>query len=249
MRVYGCGCTGAGVCLRECSVTKQRFAILSLWHLWLHHIFWHYLINRAIFGKQVRNIKCVFWFSLQLFFDTFFYSKKNWAKYCHKCWNVVMYIIHNSCRILMKLDFSLQIFEKISTIKFHHNPSNGSRVVTFRTYRHDEANSCFSQFCKPVKSCAFCWHDVFMCFLCLEHGHRLCRYFSINRLVFNIFSDNEPSCIMYINLIFQQFHFPFTFQNILFLHFMKLWNPKIENVPFMVSLNTTAVMGCSGGCC
>jgi len=29
----------------------------------------------------------------------------------------------------MKLEFSLQIFEKFSNIKFHGNPSSGSRVV------------------------------------------------------------------------------------------------------------------------
>jgi len=29
----------------------------------------------------------------------------------------------------MKLEFSRQIFEKSSSIKFHGNPSNGSRVV------------------------------------------------------------------------------------------------------------------------
>jgi len=40
--------------------------------------------------------------------------------------------------------FSRQIFEKSSTIKFHKNPSSGSRVVPRvprRTGRHDGANS------------------------------------------------------------------------------------------------------------
>ena len=34
-----------------------------------------------------------------------------------------------SCSILMTLEFSRQIFEKYSNIKFHENPSSGSRVV------------------------------------------------------------------------------------------------------------------------
>jgi hypothetical protein len=34
-----------------------------------------------------------------------------------------------SCNILMKLEFSRQISEKYSNIKFHENPSSGSRVV------------------------------------------------------------------------------------------------------------------------
>ena len=35
-----------------------------------------------------------------------------------------------ACPILKKLEFSRHIFEKSSNIKFHENPSNGSRVVT-----------------------------------------------------------------------------------------------------------------------
>jgi len=49
----------------------------------------------------------------------------------------------------MKLEFSRQVFEKKSNIKFHENPSSGSQVVPCgRTDRHDEANSRFSQLCE-----------------------------------------------------------------------------------------------------
>ena len=37
----------------------------------------------------------------------------------------------HSCSILMKIDFSRQIFEKFSNIKFHENPSTRSRVVAY----------------------------------------------------------------------------------------------------------------------
>jgi len=51
----------------------------------------------------------------------------------------------------MKLEFSRQLFEKYSNIKFHKNPSSGSRVVPWgRTDRIDEANSRFTQFCERV---------------------------------------------------------------------------------------------------
>ena len=55
----------------------------------------------------------------------------------------------------MKLEFSRQIFEK-SNIKFHENPSSGSRVVPCgrtakRTDRLNEAHSRFSKFCERVK--------------------------------------------------------------------------------------------------
>ena len=34
-----------------------------------------------------------------------------------------------SCQVLMKLEFSRQIFEKFSNIKFNENPSSWTRVV------------------------------------------------------------------------------------------------------------------------
>jgi hypothetical protein len=61
-----------------------------------------------------------------------------------------------SCQILIKLEFSHQIFEKYSNSKFHnirpveaelfhvHRHTNG------QTDRHDKAHSRFSQFCECV---------------------------------------------------------------------------------------------------
>ena len=43
-----------------------------------------------------------------------------------------MYITRYSCHILMKLQFSVQIFEKFSNIKFHEDLFGGSRVVPCR---------------------------------------------------------------------------------------------------------------------
>jgi len=40
-----------------------------------------------------------------------------------------MYSSGYSCPILMQLEFSGQIFEKSSNIKFHENPSSGSKDV------------------------------------------------------------------------------------------------------------------------
>jgi hypothetical protein len=53
--------------------------------------------------------------------------------------------------ILMKLEFSVQIFEKYSNIKLHENLSSGSPVVPYgqmagQMDKHDEAISRFSQF-------------------------------------------------------------------------------------------------------
>jgi hypothetical protein len=57
-----------------------------------------------------------------------------------------------SCPILMKLEFSRQIFENYSNIKFHENPPMGAELfhADGRTDRHDEANIRFSQFCESI---------------------------------------------------------------------------------------------------
>ena len=67
-----------------------------------------------------------------------------------------MWSTRYSYRIVMKLEFSRQIFETPSNMKFHQNSSSRSGVVAGgRTDRRregrDEVNSCFSQFCERAK--------------------------------------------------------------------------------------------------
>jgi hypothetical protein len=53
-----------------------------------------------------------------------------------------------SCPILMKLEFSRQIFKKYSNIMLHENASAGCQFFSMRADRHDEANSRCWQFCE-----------------------------------------------------------------------------------------------------
>jgi hypothetical protein len=48
----------------------------------------------------------------------------------------------------MKLEFYQHILEKVSNIKFHQNPSGGSRVVPWGRTDGHEADIRFSQICK-----------------------------------------------------------------------------------------------------
>jgi hypothetical protein len=64
--------------------------------------------------------------------------------------DIIINVHRSSCKVpvLIKLEFSQQIFKKPSNIKFHANPFSGSRVVPCRvrrTDRHHEASSHFSQ--------------------------------------------------------------------------------------------------------
>ena len=58
-----------------------------------------------------------------------FYSKKKLARYGRKFILFFMWSTLYFCQILIKFEISQQIFEKFSNIKFHENPSSGSRVV------------------------------------------------------------------------------------------------------------------------
>jgi hypothetical protein len=59
---------------------------------------------------------------------------------------------HYSCHILMKLEFSRQIFGEHSNIKFHENPSSGSRDVQYgrtdgQTDRQTDMTKLIITFC------------------------------------------------------------------------------------------------------
>jgi hypothetical protein len=60
----------------------------------------------------------------------------------------------------MKLEFSRQIVEKYSNIKFHENPTNGSPVFPpGRTDGLDESKSLF-QLCERAKKNGRTWQEV-----------------------------------------------------------------------------------------
>jgi hypothetical protein len=128
-----CGCTAAGMCLRACSITYQKCEACAPYCLrppWLHHIFRHYLKNDMIFGKKLLDIKCVFWFSLNLLFETFGHSKKNSARYCHKCKSLhVKYLLYSG-RILNETRMFSTDFQKVLKCQISSKSVSGSRVVS-----------------------------------------------------------------------------------------------------------------------
>jgi hypothetical protein len=83
----------------------------------LYNIFPHYLINGTIFEKQLLNLKCVFWFPLQLFSETFLILRRIQR-------DIIINILRSSCEVpgyscpsSTKNEFSQQTFEKYSNIQ------------------------------------------------------------------------------------------------------------------------------------
>ena len=88
---------------------------------------------------------------LYKFVSNISHSKKNRERCYNKCILVFMYTTHFYCQILMKLEFSRQLFAKYSSFNFRENPSSGRRADG-RTGRHDETNRRCPQFCEPPSS-------------------------------------------------------------------------------------------------
>ena len=97
------------------SLTLPHFYTLS--HKW--HSFWE---------NAVGHKMCVLIFSVTFDWNTS-HSKKQLVRYCHKITDIFMQNTHYTFQLLIKLEFSQQIFEKYSTIHFHENLSSGSWVV------------------------------------------------------------------------------------------------------------------------
>jgi hypothetical protein len=77
----------------------------------VQYFFKNYLIKVTIFEKQLPNIKCVFWFTVQRSSETFPIPIRTERDH-QKCILAFMCSTRYSCQIVMNLDFSGQIFEK-----------------------------------------------------------------------------------------------------------------------------------------
>jgi hypothetical protein len=127
-----------------------------MWPGALYNLFSHFT-NGKIFGGGggggVLRTKNVFSYPLRLT-ETFpILRRKEGEIMFLKMFIGVQVKYPSFSTILMKLEFSRQIFEKSSNITFHENPSNGSRAVpcgrtNIAMDRLDEADGRFSQFCE-----------------------------------------------------------------------------------------------------
>jgi hypothetical protein len=139
------------VCSLRYPACNARASYCHLWPVWFYNTFPHYLINGTILGRNYLTQNVCFDFPYNFIWNISHY-KTNSARYYHKRTSVFMQITRYSCHILMKLEFSRQIFENYSNIKFYENPSNGRRVFpcgrTDGQTWHDEAKSRISQCCE-----------------------------------------------------------------------------------------------------
>ena len=82
------------------------------------------------FQKKLLNIEMRVLIFCTVLSETFLILEKSSARYSRKCTLGFMQRALYSCQILVKLEFSGQIFEKCSNIEFHEKPSSGNRLVS-----------------------------------------------------------------------------------------------------------------------
>jgi len=76
-----------------------------------------------------------------------FWFWENWARCHHKCTQVFRFITRYSCKILMKLGFARQIFERnLKYTTFMKIRPTGAKLFHADGQTHDEASSRSSQF-------------------------------------------------------------------------------------------------------
>jgi hypothetical protein len=129
-------------CLVPYLSSKQSACALLYCHVWpicLYHIFPHFLINGAISWKKLLNVKCVFWFSVQIPSETFLSLRRVQR-------DVAINVQHLHAKYLFlrpnckENRLSSPDFRKKFNMKFHENLSTGRCVIPcgrteWRTWR------------------------------------------------------------------------------------------------------------------
>jgi hypothetical protein len=139
LHVCVCKCMSMDMCLLACRLAysvRHVHAPCCLRPLWPHHIFLTLSHNLHNFRKKVTKHKtCVLIFSTTSIWNISYFKKKS-AKHCHKCENVFMSSTH-FCWILLKHNFSWQIFKKSQITNFIKIPSVGAELfhADGRTWR------------------------------------------------------------------------------------------------------------------
>jgi len=106
-------------------IKRMRRIMLPSVTVWLYNILPHYLVKGTIFVKKLYNIKCVFWFSLQLLYEMFLILRRNDRDIIT---NVRRYPLFLSD--FDEIEFSRHSFKKYWNFKLGKNRSSVSRVVS-----------------------------------------------------------------------------------------------------------------------
>ena len=134
------------VCSLSFPVCNAHAPYFHPWPVRLYYVA-HWLINDMIFETNywAQNVCLVILYSSVW---STFHAKKDWAWHDQKY--VSLHIQYRYyCQILIKLEFSRQIFEKYTNIKFHENPSGVEQSCSTRTDGRTDRGTDRQMDCQP----------------------------------------------------------------------------------------------------
>jgi hypothetical protein len=148
-----------------------------VWPMWLQYFSTLSHKWRGFWKQMLLNIKCVFWFSLQVLSETFLIGKTEWVMIINVYWSSRKVPVI-PVRFLMKHGISLTDFQKILkyqiSLKSVQWEQSCSKVIR-QEGSHDKANSCCSQFCECAQKIGGC-----SCFVWLVHVFPLYEWILVN---------------------------------------------------------------------
>jgi hypothetical protein len=137
----------------ELSNTESACAVIILLSevclsVWLYHTFSH-ISYRVRFLENLLNVKCMFWFSLQLLSTTLPTVRRtelnpvtNEQMSSHKIPIIIL------VRLEWNWNFLNQFLKNILKYEISWKPVKWQSICSMQTDGHDDTNSCFSQFCE-----------------------------------------------------------------------------------------------------
>jgi hypothetical protein len=137
------------------SSMQCAYAICDLWPVQLYKIFPYYFINGTILLKILPNIKCVFWFSLQLVSETFLILRRTERD--------TIKVYQFSCKapiilVIFQLNYFLTDFWKILKYWIYWNSLQWELGCSMWTDRQtdrqtfDKSKSCFCNFANTLSN-------------------------------------------------------------------------------------------------
>jgi hypothetical protein len=131
---------------------RMHYHMCYLWSVWLYHSFLQYLINSKIFFYLLLKENCVIWLSLQRLSEAFFILRRTEWHSINVQTSSCKVIVKLFCQILMKLEFSRQMFEKHWNINLHKNLSTRNRVFLCGQTNVSKPVIAFRNFANAPKS-------------------------------------------------------------------------------------------------
>jgi hypothetical protein len=184
MCVYVCVCVCVCVAFTYPACSAHA-PYCHLWSVWFYNIFPYYLIKGTFFDEEEkRNIKCVFWFALQLSSETYLILRRT-----ERVKTINININWSSCKVPSLLSLNNKTsslwrnLRKISSIKFHENPSSGSRNVP--CWRKDGQTDitkqidAFPNYANASKNCTLC-PTASVCFASISEQTATFAVYNIN---------------------------------------------------------------------